>query len=408
MATGLADHLSGQGWDVTVLTGVPKMPDWRIYPEYRGRLIVRERRGRIDLVRTWVYVPQKPKQGVMKAWRRILSDTSMGAVPLPVALTLPRPDVIISITPPLQMAAAAIALKKIWRCPLINWVQDIVPDAALNVGMMKPGLAVSLGRKLEQFVYRHSDRIAVISPGFAANLRAKGVPAAKLCLLTNWTDLSQFDCADSREEVRRSLGVQPDDFVLMHAGSMALKQMLENVVRAMKLLEGQRDIHLFLVGGGSRKEAIERETARLGVPRVTFLPAASGAAYVNILRAADLLILNQSRDLVDSLVPSKLLTYLPAQKPVIAAVNSASEAARFIAASGSGVVVEPENPRSFADAVLDLKHRPADCARMGAEGSRFVRDNFARETVLDRFSEDLRRLAEKTAGALPEPAEATP
>ena len=108
------------------------------------------------------------------------------------------------------------------------------------------------------------------------------------------------------------------------------------------------------------------------------------------MRAADLLILNQSRDLVDALIPSKLLTYLPSERPVLAAVHTDSEAARFLLQSGSGVVIEPENPQAFADAVLALQSNPEQRRQLGEAGNRFVRRHYGKAELLKRFEQVLR------------------
>ncbi len=393
MTTGLADYLSERGWEVKVVTAVPSMPAWEIFDAYKGKAVVREKRGGYEIIRSWVYVPERPKTGLMKAWRRVLSDSSMGLNLFPFALGTGRPDVIVTVTPPLQAAAAAVVLKRIWGCPVVSWLQDIVPDAAISVGMMQEGTAVRLGRKLESFVYRNVDTIAIIAEGFAGNLRAKGVPEQKLYRLPNWADLKQFNTPSRRDEFRARLGVKPDDFVLIRAGSLSAKQVLENAVRAMKLLEGHTDIHFFFLGDGIRKANLMQEIERLKVPRVSFLPTAGGADYVDTLRAADLLVLNQSKELVDALIPSKLLTYMPSERPVIAAVNSRSEAARFVERSGCGVVVEAEDPEKFAAAVLDMRKRPEELRKMGAAGNEHVREHFAKDELLETFEKYLRELA---------------
>jgi glycosyltransferase involved in cell wall biosynthesis len=176
----------------------------------------------------------------------------------------------------------------------------------------------------------------------------------------------------------------------MYGGSFAAKQVLENVVRAMKRLEAHHDILVLLVGDGIRKTALEEEVRRLNVPRVRFLQVLGPAEYARTLRGADLLILNQSRDLIDALTPSKLLTYMLAEKPVIAAVNEKSDAAKIIIGSGCGVVIEAENPERFAESVLEMKSRPGDLRRMGEAGHRFVRENYAKDNVLSRFAEFLK------------------
>jgi colanic acid biosynthesis glycosyl transferase WcaI len=331
----------------------------------------------------------------MPAWQRILHDSSLTLSGLPRALLGGRPDVVLSITPPLQLAAGAMALNKLWRRPILNWIQDIVPDAALNVGMMREGPALRLARKMENYVYRNADRLGIISEGFRANLANKGVPPDKMLLMPNWADAAAPEEPVDGDHTRTELGLSRGDFLLLHAGSIAAKQALENVVRAMKELELRREIQLLILGDGSRRDAVEAEARRLGLERVHFMPPVSLQKHRELLRAADLLVLNQARDVVDALVPSKLLTYMPSGRPVIAAVNAASEAAHFVEASGGGVVVEPENPEAFAATVVRLQSQPEVRAEMGRRGNAYVRRNYGKAELLARFEATLRNLVHK-------------
>lgn len=192
--------------------------------------------------------------------------------------------------------------------------------------------------------------------------------------------------------VRHELGYGSDDFLVLHAGSVAAKQCLENAVRAMKLLDPTRKVHLLVAGDGSRLAAVQHEVERLNVPRVRFLAPVTGSPFVELLRAADVLLLNQCKGVTDMLIPSKLLTYLPTGNPVIAAVHGSSEAARFLEQSGSAVVVEPDDPGALARGIVQLQDDERLRQRLGACGAKYVA-GLDRRTVLPRFVEVLSKLA---------------
>lgn len=399
MTADLAEYLAEKGWKVTVLTGFPMSPGWSVYPEYRGRVLQREQRGAVDVRRVWVYVPKRPAGGTMRTWKRVAYDTTLATSGLPVALTLPRQDVIVALCPPLQAGLAALALKRLWGAPVLYWLQDIVPDAALSTGMMREGAVLRIGRRLEQIVYRGVDQIGIISHGFEANLRSKGILPEKMVFLPNWADVARFDSGPDGTVARRELGLTERDFVVMHAGSVAAKQYLENAVQAMKLLESESNMHLLILGEGNALEGVQREAQRLNVSRVRFLPTTVGPAYVGLLRAADLLLINQLREVKDILIPSKLLTYLPSGRPVVAAVHPESEAAHFIQRAGCGRLVEPQAPDKLATAMVQLRDDPATRARMGAAGATFVRQHFDRPVLLETFERTLQDMVAQRTGA---------
>src|SRR5439155_11840400 len=99
----------------------------------------------------------------------------------------------------------------------------------------------------------------------------------------------------------------------------------------------------------------------------------------------DILVLAQRGLVVDSVAPSKLLSYMASAKPVVAAVNQFSEAARVVREAGCGVVVPPEDAPALADAVRRLRSRPEWGASLGAAGRSYVAAHFSRTAVITRW-----------------------
>jgi colanic acid biosynthesis glycosyl transferase WcaI len=100
---------------------------------------------------------------------------------------------------------------------------------------------------------------------------------------------------------------------------------------------------------------------------------------------SDLMVLSQKASITDSVLPSKLLTYMASGLPVIASVNSESEAAKFIRNSSGGFVTEAEDERAFAEAVLSLQQQHETRLRMGEAGRRYVEQCCDHSLVLRRF-----------------------
>jgi colanic acid biosynthesis glycosyl transferase WcaI len=408
MTTDLAETLAASDWDVTVLTGLPMAPRWRVYDDYRSRLVMREQHNGVTVLRARQYVPERPSDGLMPTWKRIAFDTSLVTSCLPVAWRARRPDVIVALGPPLQVGWASTVLGVVWGAPVLYWLQDIVPDAALNVGMLRNQRVIRWARRFEKSLYRSVDRIGIISKGFERNLLAKGVEPGKLALLPNWADLRRFENLSMLDgaQTRRELDIAPNDTVILHAGSVSAKQRLENLIRGMKLLEGDRTVRLLVAGDGTCLESAKREVQNLGLANVTFLSTVVGTRYVDLLRAADIHVVNQAGEIVDALIPSKLLTYLPSERPVVAAVHGDSETSHFVTASGCGIVVPPDSPMELAAALRNLIEQPERRRQLGLAGADYVRQHLDRKVIIERFRTTLltmlgdRGLSAPTANAV--------
>jgi colanic acid biosynthesis glycosyl transferase WcaI len=138
---------------------------------------------------------------------------------------------------------------------------------------------------------------------------------------------------------------------------------------------------------------VQQEAKQLGLANVTFLSTVTGGQYIDLLRAADIHIVNQAGDIVDALIPSKLLTYLPSERPVIAAVHPDSETSHFVQTSGCGVVVTPDSPEELAKAIEALSEQPEKRREMGVAGAAYIRQHLDRGVIIETFRNTLLKMA---------------
>lgn len=385
---GLAEHLTENGHEVSVATTFPHYPQWAVQPPYDGHWRAIERLNGVDVRRSRVLLPKRHS-----TTGRIGYDSSLVAGTLLNSLPGQRPDLVLCISPPIQLGLTAAVLARTWRVPLVLLVQDLPLDAALAVGMLRRGPAVRLGRWLENLTYRLADRIIVISNGFRTSLLQNGVCASKIKLIPNWANVDQIRPTEPDTKTRALLGAQPDDFLIVHTGNMGEKQGLLHAIQAIEALPSESRVRLALVGDGSEREMLQGYVTERGLGSIRFLPLQPSDVFARILAAADALLLNQRANVIDSVAPSKLLSYMAAGRPVIAAVHARSEAAEVIRAARCGEVVAPEDPATLAAALQRIAGQ-ADVRRdLGASGRRYVEAHYARDRVLARYESFLTGLA---------------
>jgi colanic acid biosynthesis glycosyl transferase WcaI len=377
--TELAENLAARGHRVSVLTGFPYYPHWRIDPRYeRKRPFLVEMINDVKVIRSPILLPGAQQS----AFRRILFDSSLSVTALIGSVGIRQIDAVICVTPPLQLGLTAWLIARSHRARFILHLQDLVPDAALSVGMMREGRAVAIARRLERLVYSHADRITVISPGFLDNLVRKGVPEEKLLVLPNWVDTRRFHGVLD-PSVRERLGAKNGETLVLHTGNMGAKQGLETVIDAAAQLADEK-IVLTLIGDGNRRPELEARATSLGLRNLRFLPLQNDLPAT--LATADVLVLAQRGRVIDSVAPSKLLSYMAAGKPIVAAVNERSEAGRIVQIAKCGIVVPPEEPAALADALRTLHRRPGDYVQLGDAGRRHVAEYYERSYVLAHWS----------------------
>ena len=127
----------------------------------------------------------------------------------------------ISSTPPIQGAMAAL-VKRFTHKPFVYNLQDIFPDSLVGTGLTHKGsLLWKIGRWIENFTYRHADRIIVISEDFKRNLLSKGVPEDKIEVIYNWVDENAVvPVARKDNPLFDEFGLDRSKFYIVYAGNL--------------------------------------------------------------------------------------------------------------------------------------------------------------------------------------------
>lgn len=383
--TEMCRHLREQGHEVTAVVGFPSYPEWAVHDGYRGRWYAEEDHDGVRVLRVWQYVPSTPT-----ALKRILFDTTFSVTSVLASLRLKRPDVILATCSPLQLGASAALLGAVWRRPFVFHLQDLLPESATEIGMVTNSRIVQLTGRLADAIYRRATTVSAIGHGILDALRRRGVAEEKLAYLPNWTDLDRFPLhGDDGSAWRAAHGIPADAFVVMYIGNFGFKQDMSTVVRAAALLVDRPDIEVVLVGNGSDHRHVAALASELQPPNLRLLPVQPAEDLAAMAAAADVFVLHQKRQVVDMVVPSKLLTYGAAGKPTLLAGNAASEGAHFVQKACAGPVVEAQSPQALAAAIRALQDDPAARRLYGTNARRYVEDNFGRPRVLQRLDQIL-------------------
>ena len=380
----LCRHLSAEGHTVHVLTAKPHYPAWRVFAGYRQRRVTREVQDGVRVTRVPSYVPTNPGSLI----RRLFYDGSFALIAGFTALRLPRADIYLYVGAQPAVALATALVARFNGRPWVVKVADLAVNAGAAVGLIGNRTLIRLLRTVEYAIYRRADVVLVLTEGFAEELARHGLCDRKLHVVRDSEDLGGLEPTTSRAETLLRSGLNPDRPLVTHSGSMGLKQGLRVAVQAA--IDDQTGACWLFVGDGPERSAIERMAP---ADRVRFLPFLSRPQLADLLAASDVALLTQRRGLIESVVPSKLITYLAAGLPVVASVHPESEAARLIRRSGCGLVVEPEAPESLRSAIDELLADPDRRRQLGAAGRAFAEREFDRSRVVARQASILDLLA---------------
>lgn len=385
-SVSLCEYLFGQGHDIEMVTSFPYYPAWRKREEDRGRLYRTDVVNGVPVHRCWHFVPAR-----VSALKRIIHEGTFIATSTLRVLTLERPDVVVVVSPPLLLGMAAWLAGKLQRAPFVFHVQDMQPDAAVGLGMLKASWFTRALYWLEAFAYRHASRISGITRGMLEAFRRKGVPDSKLIYFPNAIDLRPESHAPPRRgEFRSQHGFAPNEFLAVYAGNLGVKQGLEVLLDTAALLR-DKPVRFLICGDGAQREVLAARAREMGLPNFSMLPLQEGRNYRALLVDADVCFITQQAGAGNSFFPSKLLGLLAESKPVVTVAAPECELALSLGEGNFGVNVPPNHPEELAALLDSLANDPERLWIYGANGRRYV-EQFDRQRVMQNFAGELRAL----------------
>jgi colanic acid biosynthesis glycosyl transferase WcaI len=378
--TRRCEYLASAGHEVTVCTSMPYYPEWRIPREYAGKSFSREKRNGVEILRSWMWVPEK-----VTSVKRIAFEASFLATSFFNAMRNRKPDMLVVVSPPLGLGLSAVLLSRWWKVPYLFDVMDLQPDAAVDLGMLPKPIRPLLYR-LESMAYKHAALISTVSEGMRQKIVSKGFSPEKVVVVPPTADSNLFDIGTQvlGDEFRRKHGLR-DQFVVGHCGNMGVKQGLDLVLHAASRLRERADITFILVGDGAMKPQLEQQASSLQLSNLRFLPLLDESSFSEMLAATDVGLIVQQSSVSDIVFPSKTVTLLSAARPVIASVNDKSEIGRTIHVSRGGVVIKPEDPDLLAETVRNFAADKESRQAMGERGRLYAFKTWETSGVLSAF-----------------------
>lgn len=293
---------------------------------------------------------------------------------------------LVSSTPPILGATTAL-IKKHRNIPFVYDLQDIFPDSLVGTGLAKKGgLLWKIGRVIENFTYKHADKIIVISEDFKKNIMAKGVPEDKIAVVYNWVDQNKVvDVAREENKLFDVYGLDRSKFYITYNGNIGLTQNMDMLLDVAKeLQEEYEDIHFVLVGNGAYLDEVRRKVAEQQLDNVHLLPFQPYEDISHVFSLGDASLVISKPGVGANSVPSKTWSIMSASRPVLANFDE-NELKTIIENNHCGIFTKAGDKDAFKESILTLYNHRELCKEYGHNGRKFVLDNLTREVGTQKY-----------------------
>ncbi len=271
------------------------------------------------------------------------------------------------------------------------WIQDLYTLGLRELTVGNQWVTRLMGT-LERWVLNRADHIVVIHPRLVDVLSAEfGVARSKVEVIPNWSHISPVHATDEeRRSVRAKHGWPTDQFLVLHAGNMGVKQGLGNVAAAGRLAEqADSNVHFVLLGDGSQRSLLAEDAA--GCSHLTLTAQVPSSEFPLALASCDVLLINESPGMREMAVPSKLTSYLATGVPVLAAVHEDGITGETVSSSAMGMTVAPGDPKALLDGAISLASSPALANRLAENGLTYWRENLSHDAARKRWLSVLKK-----------------
>jgi colanic acid biosynthesis glycosyl transferase WcaI len=294
-----------------------------------------------------------------------------------------RPDVVVSADTPLFAQHMILRACRRRDIPFVFWLQDLSSVAMQLEAERRLRLAgPAVGRALvglERRMLDRSDAIVAISEDFRATLLEWGLPAGKVRVIENWAPVNELPVRPRDNDWSRRHGLAGKR-VLLYSGTLGLKHdpgLLHGLAGALP--EATVVVASEGLGADWLRQRPRDNLVLLGFQPYDDLP--------DVLGSGDVLVVILEREAGRFAVPSKVLSYLCAGRPLLAALPAENLAAKVVAASGAGVVVEPDDAAGLVEGARRLLEDAELRASLGSSAREYAERTFDITTIGDRFEE---------------------
>lgn len=302
-------------------------------------------------------------------------------------------EIVLAPSPPLTVGLSAMILAWARRAPFIYNVQEIYPDLAVELGVLKNRLLIRILERLERFIYARAKVVVVISEKFRQRILAKGVPERKLAVIPNFVDGQEVQPGQRHNAFSRQQGLD-DIFVVQYAGNIGLTQDLETIIAAAQLLQNIPEIYFFIVGDGARREWLVQQIKELKLKNIRWLPYQPRNIMPLLYASSDICLVPLRPNMARDTFPSKIYTIMAAGRPALVAADPDSELAALVAKTNCGVAVPPGDPSALADTIRSLYSRQNELQEMGKRGREFVVQYHSPQAVARQYHDLIMSVAQ--------------
>jgi colanic acid biosynthesis glycosyl transferase WcaI len=318
--------------------------------------------------------------------KRFLQERTYGTRVASVIASL-RPDLVISGNTPIEIQATIQKMCQRSGMPFLFLLEDVYSIGVKSVLSKMPLIGDLIAARyalLERNVVRQSDGIIAISDDFRDLALDWGADPRRIAVIENWGVIPADPPPPKDNDWAARHGLLGKQ-VILYSGALGFKHNPQLFLELAAEFREDEDVRIVVISEGHGAKWLLSRSHEFS--KLVLLPFQVAEDFHKALATADLLLAVIEPQAAKYSVPSKVLTYMTAGKPILAAIPADNLAARTISAASAGLTIDPENPselrRVARSLIEDRDHR----RQLGAAGLAYAHANFEINDIAARFEQ---------------------
>ena len=290
------------------------------------------------------------------------------------------PDVVIASNLPLDALLRVARKSRASGRRFIYWQQDIWSIAIARILTQRYGLLGALVgshyHEIERKAMSISDHVVVISEDFCPVLDGDfGIDLRKVVVVENWAPLNEISAREKNNGWSRAQSLA-DKQVVLYTGTLGMKHDPQQILATAELLRSRANTAVVVTSEGPAADWLKENADMRGLSALRVLPFQPYAVYPDVLASADVLISILEADAGRYSVPSKVLSYLCACRPIVLSAPEENLSFRIVSQAKAGMAIPAGNHSAFTDAVRALLENPEGRIAAGQNGRAYAEKMF--------------------------------
>lgn len=303
-------------------------------------------------------------------------------------------DMVLYATPPITFQKTVKYVKKRDNATTYLMLKDIFPQNAVDIGMLKKsgisGIVYRYFRNKEKKLYHDSDYVGCMSEA-NVNYLVRNNPELdkdKVGVCPNGIEPTELLSAEDKQDIRRKYGLPNDRVIYIYGGNLGKPQGIPFMLSAIMQAANDENAFFIIVGSGTEYSYVEKKLAECNKKNILLLSYLPKEEYEKVVKACDVgLIFLDSRFTIPNF-PSRLLSYMNAFLPIIAATDKNTDVGKVIEENKFGVWCESKKEDDFVSCVEGM----SDATRrreMGERSRKYLEDNYTAFRVCNIICNDV-------------------